>query len=244
MKVINKIYLRSFLLQAVWNYERMQNIGFLFSILPQLKSLYGDNPEKLKESCRRHVGYFNTHPYLAPFIIGFAVKQEEKIKNGEDNGAEELFRNKIQMAGPLAAMGDKMFWSVWRPLIGLTGVLGVLMGIKPYYAVPLIFIMIYNIPVFRHKYKILQAGYMGKARITEGIKKANNSMLFRVLPNIGLLLIVLCVVAAFLRMGMFKGLIFAGVTAVAALLRSYCKLSATKLFYLITALIIFGYLIF
>ena len=30
-------FLRSFFLQALWNFERMQNVGFAFSVEPLLK---------------------------------------------------------------------------------------------------------------------------------------------------------------------------------------------------------------
>ena len=32
---------RSFLLQASWNFDRLQNLGFLYQLLPGLRRLYG-----------------------------------------------------------------------------------------------------------------------------------------------------------------------------------------------------------
>jgi PTS system mannose-specific IID component len=34
-----RIYLRSFVLQASWNFEKLQNLGFYYMILPGLRSI-------------------------------------------------------------------------------------------------------------------------------------------------------------------------------------------------------------
>ena len=44
-KTINKVFWRSFMYGASWNYERMQNLGFLYTILPTLKKIYKDKKE-------------------------------------------------------------------------------------------------------------------------------------------------------------------------------------------------------
>ncbi|WP_194249989.1 PTS system mannose/fructose/sorbose family transporter subunit IID, partial [Streptococcus pneumoniae] len=37
---LKKVFKRSFMYGSSWNYERMQNLGFLYTILPVLKKLY------------------------------------------------------------------------------------------------------------------------------------------------------------------------------------------------------------
>ena len=49
----NFIFLRTFFLQALWNFERLQNVGFLYILYPVFKSLYKDK-EKRKEALLRH----------------------------------------------------------------------------------------------------------------------------------------------------------------------------------------------
>ncbi|WP_220515000.1 PTS system mannose/fructose/sorbose family transporter subunit IID, partial [Streptococcus pneumoniae] len=39
---LKKVFKRSFMYGSSWNYERMQNLGFLYTILPVLKKLYPD----------------------------------------------------------------------------------------------------------------------------------------------------------------------------------------------------------
>ncbi|PXA37185.1 PTS system mannose/fructose/sorbose family transporter subunit IID, partial [Staphylococcus pseudintermedius] len=60
-KDFRQINLRSLLFfQWGWNYERMQGSGYLFTILPQLRKIYGDNSPELKEMMRTHAQFFNT----------------------------------------------------------------------------------------------------------------------------------------------------------------------------------------
>lgn len=47
---INKVYFRNlFTLQFGWNYEKMQGLGYAYVIMPALKRLYGDDPDKMKK---------------------------------------------------------------------------------------------------------------------------------------------------------------------------------------------------
>jgi PTS system mannose-specific IID component len=235
------MYCRSFFLQAVWSFERMQNIGFLFSMMPKLKSLYGKDIDKLKAGCRRYIGYFNTHPYMAPYILGYAAKEEEKIFEDDTSSLDGLERQKLQMAGPLAAIGDKMFWSMWRPLIGLIGILLFFIGIKPYYLVPVIFILLYNIPILLHKYGTLRNGYSSKNLISEGLKKINQSIFVKAFPVMGFMILGACIIMAFAKLNIINGLIFIFVTAITAFFKVYYRFSETKMFYIISILLIAGY---
>ncbi len=78
-----KVWWRSTFLQGSWNYERMQNGGWAYSLIPALRKLY---PEKkdLSLALKRHLEFFNTHPYLASPIIGVTLALEEDKANGAD----------------------------------------------------------------------------------------------------------------------------------------------------------------
>ena len=58
------VMLRSQFLQGSWNYERMQNRGWAYALIPALKKLY-PNKEDASEALKRHLEFFNTHPYIA-----------------------------------------------------------------------------------------------------------------------------------------------------------------------------------
>lgn len=51
-------------LQGSWNYERMQNGGWCYSMIPAIKALYKD-PEDQKAALNRHLEFYNTHPYVS-----------------------------------------------------------------------------------------------------------------------------------------------------------------------------------
>ena len=74
------VALRSTFLQGSWNYERMQNLGWAYSLIPAIKKLY-TNKEDQAAALKRHLEFFNTHPYVAAPIMGVTLAlEEEKAK--------------------------------------------------------------------------------------------------------------------------------------------------------------------
>ncbi|MGH7738547.1 MAG: PTS system mannose/fructose/sorbose family transporter subunit IID, partial [bacterium] len=67
-------FFRSFFLQTLWNFERYLNYGFAFALLPVFRKLYP--AEARGAALVRHLEYFNTHPYMASFILGAAARME------------------------------------------------------------------------------------------------------------------------------------------------------------------------
>lgn len=134
--------LRSFCLQASWNFEHLQNLGFLFVILPGLKQLH--HGEDLATACSRHLEYFNTHPYMAPSVMGATLHIEADIAHGQglDDNAEDF--KKMVMA-PYAAMGDAFFWGGMRPLAAVVALFFAYRG--SLWAV-VVFLFMFNLPHF------------------------------------------------------------------------------------------------
>ncbi|MEG0410227.1 MAG: PTS system mannose/fructose/sorbose family transporter subunit IID [Erysipelotrichaceae bacterium] len=110
-KDINKLAFNSILLQASFNYERMQGGGWGASLAPTLEKIYGDDKEALSASLKDHVKFINTHPTLAPFLIGIIVAMEEAREPRElINGL------KNSMFAPIAGIGDALFWFTVLPI--------------------------------------------------------------------------------------------------------------------------------
>ena len=59
--------LRSYILQNAFNYNTYQGVSYLNVILPGLKKIYKDDPEKLKETAKANLEFYNTSPHLVPF---------------------------------------------------------------------------------------------------------------------------------------------------------------------------------
>ena len=78
------VALRSTFLQGSWNYERMQNGGWCFAMIPAIKKLYTTKEDQIA-ALKRHLEFFNTHPYVASPVIGVTLALEEDKANGECN---------------------------------------------------------------------------------------------------------------------------------------------------------------
>lgn len=111
------MFLRSFFIQAGWNYERFQNLGFAFSLLPALRALYPDR-QRFKAALLRHMGIFNTQPYMASFVLGNVARMEERAAAAEDPAAalKSLEGLKQALASSFASIGDRVFWGRLKPM--------------------------------------------------------------------------------------------------------------------------------
>ena len=115
-----KVWWRSQFLQGSWNYERMQNLGWAYSLIPAIKNLY-TKKEDQAAALERHLEFFNTHPYVAAPIMGVTLALEEERANGVEIDDAAIQGVKIGMMGPLAGIGDPVFWFTVRPILGALG---------------------------------------------------------------------------------------------------------------------------
>ena len=115
-----KVWWRSTFLQGSWNYERMQNLGWAYSLIPAIKKLY-TKKEDQAAALERHLEFFNTHPYVAAPIMGVTLALEEERANGVEIDDAAIQGVKIGMMGPLAGIGDPVFWFTVRPILGALG---------------------------------------------------------------------------------------------------------------------------
>ena len=115
-----KVWWRSTFLQGSWNYERMQNLGWAYSLIPALKKLYTKKEDQIA-ALERHLEFFNTHPYVAAPIMGVTLALEEERANGTEIDDAAIQGVKIGMMGPLAGIGDPVFWFTVRPILGALG---------------------------------------------------------------------------------------------------------------------------
>jgi len=239
-KTILSVFWRSFFIQALWNFERMQNIGFAFGMLPILKSIYPD-PVRRRAALLRHMNFFNTHPYMASLIFGMVASLEQDIAEGKplDPGQIDILKN--NMAGPLAAIGDTFFWATWRPFSVLIAISAALLMLKfggiSGFLVPLVFIIIYNIVPLPFRYWSLKASYRMHEKIVEIIV----SLEFQYVVDIVKLVSMLVLAGAFIFYfftyagNLSHMLVFAGVFLLSVVLGCF-RISSTLLFFGVIAL--------
>ena len=180
------MFLRSFFLQVVLNYERMQGLGFGIIILPIARSLELRGKE-LSDFLRRSFSFFNSHPYYANYAAG-AVSRLEMDKASE----REIKSLKEQLLGPLGLLGDQVFWYRLKPLFGLCAVIAVLLicwpvraGFRNEYIPAVVSILIlYNILHLWVRRQGLIKGYASGSGVIEVLK---NSFLIRRRRLLGLI---------------------------------------------------------
>ncbi|MDR2251871.1 MAG: PTS system mannose/fructose/sorbose family transporter subunit IID [Endomicrobium sp.] len=166
IKLYSRIFIRSFFLQSLWNYERIQNIGFVFILRPFFDILYSVEKEK-KEALLRHVGYFNTQPYMVGMIVGIIANMEKEIAKLEPANRGEIIRDmkrvKSNMSGPLAAIGEPFFYGDLRTMLSfLTIFIMVILSTnleKYIILAPIVFILLYNFLHLGTRISLLYEGF-------------------------------------------------------------------------------------
>ncbi|MDR2399003.1 MAG: PTS system mannose/fructose/sorbose family transporter subunit IID [Endomicrobium sp.] len=184
-----RVFIRSFFLQSLWNYERMQNIGFVFILKPFFDKIYTVQ-ERKKGALLRHISYFNTQPYMVGIIVGEVVDMERKILKADDvNKQDEIIREmnrfKNNMAGPLAAIGDSFFYGELRPMLSFLSIfiMILLTNRHPEYVIlaPIVFITLYNLIHLGTRICFMYEGfkYAGKSmKILIHFKSISNNVRF------------------------------------------------------------------
>lgn len=100
-------------LQWSWNYERMQALGYLYSMLPIINEVYKDKAERIA-AMKRHLVFYNTNPQVgSPPIFGATVALEAQ-REGE--AVDSL---KVGLMGPLAGIGDTIQAILYRPIVAV-----------------------------------------------------------------------------------------------------------------------------
>jgi PTS system mannose-specific IID component len=162
---LTKVWWRSQFLQASWNYERMQNIGWCYAMIPVMQKLYSSKEEQTA-FLKRHLEFFNTHPYVAAPVWGVELALEESRANGAPVDDAAIQGVKIGMMGPLAGVGDPIFWGTLRPVLGAfaasLALTGSILG-------PIIFFVLWNAIRMAFLYYTMEFGYKQGASITEDL---------------------------------------------------------------------------
>ncbi len=166
--VLLNVYVRSFFLQAAWNPQGMQNLGLVYALYPALRKLYPD-PDAQMAAVRRHLAFFNTHPYVAAAIVGGVLWHEVRVSRGEES-PERVNAFKQALMGPLAAVGDGFFWLSLKPAAGALS--AALVPVIGAWAV-LVFLVSYNLVHFTSAGADVLGGLDPGDRLVEEVARAN-----------------------------------------------------------------------
>lgn len=167
---LKTIFFRSFTLEASWNFERQQNMGFSFAMSDLLQKLYKNDKTEMAEAGKRHLEFFNTSAPLSTFIMGIVASMEERnAANPKDFDERSITNIKTALMGPLAGIGDSFFWGTLRVIA--TGV-GTSLALQGSLLGPILFLLIYNIPTFTIRYLGVMKGYEFGTSILENAESS------------------------------------------------------------------------
>ncbi|CAM3841383.1 PTS N-acetylgalactosamine transporter subunit IID [Avibacterium gallinarum] len=176
---INTMAWRSLLLQASFNYERMQAAGWLYGISPALRKIH-TNKADLSKAMKGHLGFFNTHPFLVTFVMGIVLAMERSKQ--EVNAIQST---KIAVGAPLGGIGDALFWFTLLPICG--GI-GASLALQGSILGAIFFFVVFNIVHFGLRFGLAHYAYkMGVAAIPT--IKANTKKVSHAASMIGMTVI-------------------------------------------------------
>lgn len=181
-KDLRKMFWYSIPLYSSWSMERQAAPGCLFTMMPLLKKLYKDQPEKLKESLVRNNELYAIADQFHEFVAGVLISMEEQNAKTDGFDTSAISNVKVALMGPLAGVGDSFFLGTLRVLaIGIGASLmaeGNPLGI-------LMFILVWNVPCFLIKYFGTFLGYrLGANFIT---KAAESGIMQKIMEAAGML---------------------------------------------------------
>lgn len=161
-----RIFGRSGLEQAAWNYPRLQNLGFCYIMIPAIQRLYTTRQQQA-QAATRHLGSFNTMPYMQSMITGVTLSLEEQRANGAQVSPEEINAVKVGMMGSLAGVADPVWWGTWRPILSAFAASLTLSGLG--IAGPVVFFVGWNLVRLGFRWWAQRWGYRRGTKVIEDL---------------------------------------------------------------------------
>ena len=104
---LTQTWIRTLVVQASFNYDRLVGVGTAFAIEPLLRRLPGGaDGNRFKGAMQRATQFFNAHPYMVGLAVGAVAKAEHE---GLPDGAIRRLRHAL--IGPLGSIGDRLIWA-------------------------------------------------------------------------------------------------------------------------------------
>jgi PTS system mannose-specific IID component len=166
---LRRIFWRSMLLEANFNFETWQNTGFAFALLPVLRKFYSTK-ESMAAALQRHLQLFNTSTYGCTLILGLTAAMEEQNSRDTAFDAESINSVKLGLMGPLAGVFDSLFWGTLKVIAA--GV-GTSLALKGNVLGVVLFVLLFNVPHLLLRYQLTLIGYRAGTRFLMQLSKNN-----------------------------------------------------------------------
>lgn len=176
-KLLRKAFWRSFTLYAAVSPAKQGASGFCYSMMPFINHFYKGDEGRKKEALGRSMSYFNTTITCSTFIMGLVASMEKKNSEQEDFDASSINAVKSSLMGPLAGIGDSIFWGVLRVI---AAGIAVGLGASGNVLAPIVFLLLFNVPSILIKY---YGTFLGYKLGSEYIQKVYASGLMNILTK-------------------------------------------------------------
>ncbi|MGX4593498.1 PTS system mannose/fructose/sorbose family transporter subunit IID [Leuconostoc sp. JNUCC 76] len=168
-KDIRRTALRwQFMTSNAYNYESQQAAGVVFSLSKALRKIYQNDEEGYRSSLDNHFKFFNTTGPAASLILGATLAMEDREGRKSQPAVQSL---KTGLMGPLAGVGDTIFWVLIPTVFGS---IAAYMGLQGNPTGAIIWFLA-NILVFLFRIKIFEWGYATGTRLVTDLGSKLNA---------------------------------------------------------------------
>lgn len=185
-KLVRQMFRRSFTIFAPFSFAKHGGSGFCYSLMPFIDKFYTKKEDK-QAALSRNIVWFNTTQNVSTFVMGLAASMEKENSEKADFDPESINAVKSSLMGPLAGIGDSLFWGVLRVVAA-----GVALGLGQQGSIlaPIIFLLIYNIPSIACRYTLGFLGYsLGSKYIEQLYESGLINILTKAASTLGLIMI-------------------------------------------------------
>lgn len=163
--LIKSMFWRSFTLYSAVTPAKQGASGVSYTMQPFIDRFYKNREADRKKAMVRHMSYFNTNVAMFPFIMGITASMEKENSQKSDFNAESINAIKTSLIGPLAGIGDSVFWGVLRVI---AAGIGVSLAQANNFLAPIIFLLLFNLPVQFVRWQGAKLGYtLGASYISD-----------------------------------------------------------------------------
>jgi len=169
-----QMFWRSFGLQSAFSFDRMQALGFTWTLMPFLKKIY-EGSKEFSAALKRHLAFFNTNPWVVgPIVAVVAELEAKRAKNPDEVDEQAIQAVKGSLMGPLAGIGDSMIQGTLVPIMG--GVASSL-ALQENPIAPILFFVVVNVVHFWVRWNSLSISFKFGTRFFEEVDQSSMSRL-------------------------------------------------------------------
>lgn len=175
-KLIRKMFWRSMTMYASVNPVTMGGAGFAYSMMPFINHFYKNDKDRA-EALERHSQYFSTTIPMSSFVMGIAASMEKENSEKANFDVDSISAIKTSLMGPLAGIGDSLFWGVWRVV---SAGLAINLANAGNVFAPILFLIMFNVPNYLMRY---YGGVLGYSLGSKYIEKLYANGLIAILTK-------------------------------------------------------------